>query len=396
MTTAFLAPSPLQGTLFIPGGNTPAAGGQLFFYIAGSSTKQTAYRDNAAATPWSNPLVLDSGGMAPSGGEIWFLSGVSYKVVFAPATDTDPPSSPYWTKDNLTGTGDGGSSAADQWVASAVTPTFVNSTSFTLPGDQTATFQAGRRLRTANTAGSIYSTISSAVFASSTTVQVFNDTGALDTGLSGVSYGLISALQSSLPGNIPYLRPQLIKFTSTGVYSKPANMIGALVITKGAGASGGGSSTAAAHGGGGGEGEIVWKMLAASSLAATTAVTIGTGGSAIGNGVASTGVAGSVTSFGAFATAAGGSGGAPGHNGGAGGVGGTGGTGDWSQPGAVGQAGADAGGATIAINSAGGGQGGGAAGGNAVANSGAGGGGGSTAAGSGTGANGVCVLIQFY
>lgn len=104
--TCYLAPDPIQSTFFIPGGNTPANGGQLFFYSSGTSTKTTVYKDNLGATAWSNPIVLDSGGNLPSGGEVWIPSGVTVKVVFAPSNDTDPPSSPYWSKDNLAGVND--------------------------------------------------------------------------------------------------------------------------------------------------------------------------------------------------------------------------------------------------------------------------------------------------
>lgn len=104
--TCFLAPDPIQGTYFIPGGNTPANGGQVFFYLAGTSTKTTVYKDNAGGTAWSNPIVLDSGGNLPSGGEVWIVSGQTVKAVFAPSNDTDPPASPYWSKDNLNGVND--------------------------------------------------------------------------------------------------------------------------------------------------------------------------------------------------------------------------------------------------------------------------------------------------
>jgi hypothetical protein len=119
MTTCFLAPDPIQSMQFIPGGIVPAAGGKLFFYVAGSvSTKQTVYKDNAAAVSWSNPIVLDSGGNLPSGGEVWFPTGQTFKAVLAPFNDTDPPGSPYWSKDNLAGIN-------DVSAASASTVTFI-------------------------------------------------------------------------------------------------------------------------------------------------------------------------------------------------------------------------------------------------------------------------------
>ena len=120
----------------------PAVGNQLFFYAAGSSTKQNTYTDSTGGSANSNPIVLNSLGEPTN--EIWFTGGQSYKVVYAPSTDTDPPSSPIWTVDNIRGINDT-TVTQDQWVASGLTPTFVSATSFTLAGDQTSTFQAGRR-----------------------------------------------------------------------------------------------------------------------------------------------------------------------------------------------------------------------------------------------------------
>ena len=207
MATTYLAPDPIQSTQLIPGGAVPANGGQLFFYLAGTNTKSTVYKDNAAAVAHTNPIVLDSGGNIPSGGEVWFASGVTYKVVFAPATDTDPPVSPYWTKDNLAGMNDV-SATASEWI-SGTTPTFVSTTSFTLAGDQTATYTVGRRVRTVNSGGTIYSTIVSSVFGALTTVKVRNDSGVLDSGLSAVSYGIMAATNVSTPQASYNVQPQI-------------------------------------------------------------------------------------------------------------------------------------------------------------------------------------------
>jgi hypothetical protein len=196
----FLAPDPIQSTYFIPGSNTPANGGQVFFYIAGSSTKQTVYKDSAGGVAHTNPIVLDSGGNIPSGGEVWFTSGVIYKAIFAPSTDSDPPVSPYWTKDNLTGINDVAAQTGVEWLTGP-TGTFVSTTSFTVAGDQTSIFQAGRRVKTTNTGGTIYSTVISSAFGALTTVVVSNDSGVLDSGLTGnaVSYGLLSSINPAVP-----------------------------------------------------------------------------------------------------------------------------------------------------------------------------------------------------
>jgi len=217
MATTYYAPDPIQSMQFIPGGIVPANGGQLFFYAAGTSTKTTVYKDNAAAVAWSNPIVLDSGGNLPSGGEVWFQSGVTYKVVFAPSNDTDPPTSPYWTKDNLSGMNDvSGSLTALEWVVGAV-PTFVSATSFTLSGDQTATFVAGRRIKSTNTAGTIYSTITSVGFsAGTTTVSVVSDSGSLDSGLSAVSYGLLSPANPSIDSQFIYRKATAVASAGNG------------------------------------------------------------------------------------------------------------------------------------------------------------------------------------
>lgn len=73
-----------------------AAGYKLFTYAAGSTTKQTTWTDATLGTPNTNPVVLDSSGRAGV-----FLGGLSYKFVLAPPNDTDPPTSPIWTVDNV-------------------------------------------------------------------------------------------------------------------------------------------------------------------------------------------------------------------------------------------------------------------------------------------------------
>jgi hypothetical protein len=78
----------------------PAVGGKLFFYVAGSTTKQDTFTNSTGSVANANPLILNSLGQPST--EIWWTVGQSYKVVYAPSTDTDPPSSPIRTWDNLT------------------------------------------------------------------------------------------------------------------------------------------------------------------------------------------------------------------------------------------------------------------------------------------------------
>ena len=180
---------------------TPAVGGRLFFYVAGSvGTKTNTYTDSTGASANTNPVVLDALGM-PTTTELWMESGVSYKIVYAPPGADDPPSSPIFSVDNLNGIGDTAAATFDQWVAGPA-PTFISATQFSLVGDQTATFHVGRRVKTLNTSGEIYSTISTSVFGAVTTITLVNDAGVLDAGLTAVSYGLISYVNTSAPSTV--------------------------------------------------------------------------------------------------------------------------------------------------------------------------------------------------
>lgn len=77
---------------FLPGTNTPLAGGLLFTYAAGTTTKQATYA-NDAQTPNTNPIILDANGQC-----VCFVdSTLKYDFTLSPSTDTDPPTNPYWT-----------------------------------------------------------------------------------------------------------------------------------------------------------------------------------------------------------------------------------------------------------------------------------------------------------
>ena len=191
----FIVPE-LQPTFLIPGSNTPGNGVQLFIYTNLSTTKTTSYKSISGAAH-TNPIVLDSGGNLPTQSQVWIPSGVTITAVYAPANDTDPPQNPYVTWNDLVGVNDI-SATASQWVVGP-TPTFVSGTSFTLTGDQTADFHIGRRLFTQNTGGAVYGRISNVSFAGVTTVTVVNDSGALDSGLSAVFIGLLTATNPAVP-----------------------------------------------------------------------------------------------------------------------------------------------------------------------------------------------------
>lgn len=182
---------------WVDANGNPYSGGKLFTYDAGTSTKKTTYTTDAGAVANSNPIVLNSAGQCPSG--VYGTTG-AYKLVLAPSTDSDPPLSPIWTQDGVAGVNDVAATPVDQWISSSLTPTYVSATQFTVPGDNTATLNVGRRLKTQNTVDTTYSRITASSFgAGVTTVTVASVSGTLDSGLSSVAYGIISGTNQSQP-----------------------------------------------------------------------------------------------------------------------------------------------------------------------------------------------------
>lgn len=174
----------------------PLSGGKIEVYLAGTSTPATTYSDKAGLVPNTWPIVLNTLGVNNQGA-VWLTGGASYKYIIKDAAGTTQR-----TIDNVSGINDT-TVTADQWIVFQGTPTYVSATSFTVPGDQTATFAVGTRIKTVNTGGVIYSTVVRSAFsASTTTVTVISDSGSLDSGLSQVSIGLITATNASLPGTL--------------------------------------------------------------------------------------------------------------------------------------------------------------------------------------------------
>lgn len=223
---AFYLADPAQSTQLIPGGNTVASGAQLFVYTVGTSSKQASYTDASASTARTNPIVLDSGGNIPGNGEVWVTSSV--KLVLAPSNDTDPPSSPYWTRDNVPGINNitaaqvASLSAQSEWVQGS-TATFIGVTAFSVVGDQTGLYTLGRRVKATVTGGDRFGIVTSATLATgSTAVGLTLDSSTLNGGLSVVYYGILSTPNGSIPWSIE---------TSTGVSVTTNALFGNTVTT---------------------------------------------------------------------------------------------------------------------------------------------------------------------
>lgn len=89
-----LSPLPIQK--FFDNNGAPLVGGLLFTYIAGTTTKIATGKDQAG-TLNTNPIVLDFRGEA----NVWLDPTLTYKFTLAPLGDTDPPTKPIWTVDNI-------------------------------------------------------------------------------------------------------------------------------------------------------------------------------------------------------------------------------------------------------------------------------------------------------
>lgn len=180
----------------LDGNGEPYAGALLFTYEAGSSTKATTYQDDAGSTAHANPIELDANGRIPAG--VWLTEGRSYKFVLAPSDDTDPPASPIWTLDDITGINDA-SIALDQWSESGMSATFVSTTQFTVTGDQTSALHVGRRVKITDAGGVKYGLITVSAFTTLTTVTVLLDSGVLENPIASLSLGVQTADNPSEP-----------------------------------------------------------------------------------------------------------------------------------------------------------------------------------------------------
>lgn len=192
VATVNLAPGPFgAGYQAFDNNGYPLNGGFLNTYLAGTSTPAATYTTSAGNIANSVNIQLDASGRPPA--EIWLVAGNAYKFVL-----TDSLSNIIGTYDNLIGINDFLTQALSQWVDFGV-PAFLSTTSFSVLGNQTSIFEPGRRVKTTNAGGTIYSTIESSVFSVVTTVTVINDSGVLDSGISDVAYSILTASDSAIP-----------------------------------------------------------------------------------------------------------------------------------------------------------------------------------------------------
>lgn len=88
--TAQLSPQPVFQA-FAPNGGF-LVGGQLFTYVAGTTTPQATYIDSTQTTQNTNPVILNAMGQA----NVWLNPTLAYKYVLQ-----DSASNPLWSVDNI-------------------------------------------------------------------------------------------------------------------------------------------------------------------------------------------------------------------------------------------------------------------------------------------------------
>lgn len=188
------------------------AGGSISTYVASTSTPQTTYTDSTGLTPNGPVITLDAAGRTPQ--EIWVPGGVSLKFIVKNSGGAQQGQ----TWDNVQGLNDPGVFQS-QWVSTGLIPTYISSTQFTVPGNQTSTFQVGRRVRYTLGTGILYGIITVSAFTTVTTVTIRADVSGLDNTLSVVDVGLLTPTSPSEPFTPSY-----------GTYT-PVSVVGANIAS---------------------------------------------------------------------------------------------------------------------------------------------------------------------
>jgi hypothetical protein len=84
-----------KGYQFFDGNGNPLALGNLYYYIAGTTTPQNTYSDSASTIPNTNPIVLDGSGRLQV--DVYLGSAADYKEVLTTSSVTVSP----WPDDNI-------------------------------------------------------------------------------------------------------------------------------------------------------------------------------------------------------------------------------------------------------------------------------------------------------
>lgn len=123
-----------------------------------------------------------------------------------------------------------GQIVAGEWILETRSLTWLTGTTFKVMGaDVTATYHPGRRIKSTNSGGTIYSTVTASTFSTDTTVTVVNDSGALDSGFTALNYGVVARANSSQP----YITSFATTHTNTNVPSNATTIVNQSIAASG-------------------------------------------------------------------------------------------------------------------------------------------------------------------
>jgi len=190
---AYLSPVFGAGAQLFDNQGVVLSGGKIWTYQAGTTAPLGTWTDSTQVVANANPIILDSAGRLSN--EIWLQGSSTYKFILLDSNDNV-----LGTWDNISGLNDITTSVTvSEWSSTSLTPTYVSTTSFSVPGNNTSVFTTNRRVKLVVSAGTVYGYVVSSAFSTVTTVVIQPDSTVLDSGVSSVEVGLLNSSSVSVP-----------------------------------------------------------------------------------------------------------------------------------------------------------------------------------------------------
>lgn len=292
--SASVSLSPLPKMQFNQNG-IPVAGGKLFTYVSGTTTKTPTYTNYTGNTWNPNPIILDVNGQC----NLWLVDGQEYTLVLSPSTDTDPPTNPYWTVNGVINSGlsNGGTISGSLDITNNlnVGGTATVSGNMTIGGD----LNLGTPLAVVDGGTGEGSLAANAVL-------LGNGTSPIATVAPGSMGNVLTSNGSTWTSAAPGGSGNQIQTTviaSTGTWTAPAGVTSVLAVVVGGGGGGAVDACVTANGGMGGVAIGEYTVVPGTPYG----ITVGAGGTGV-NGIGPA-ASGGASSFASFCSATGGGGG---------------------------------------------------------------------------------------
>jgi hypothetical protein len=179
-----------NGAQFFDNDGFPLSGGKIYQYDANSFSVQIpTYTTADGDVVNANPIVLDSSGRIMV--DIWLTDGQLYNLVLKSKTNVILKSVDEVSGVKAATAGGGGETVI--WTPTDEAPTYVSGTSFLVPGNVSAQFVVGNRVRTTFSDGTYgYGTVTAVSFTNpNTLVSIENDGSVLNSSLTAVAYSAL-------------------------------------------------------------------------------------------------------------------------------------------------------------------------------------------------------------